>query len=185
MMSPALRRLLGYSCAILTIAISYYVYVLTAHPPSPMQETFLSEVGEGIGEIALWAFVAIYIRTLAKIALGKGPISRRLLPDYRPQVNGSLIQRILSFLDRSHVFLGIAAVALVLLHIALMGLHAEIRFFPVILALVLWQAGFGFFLSWRQVPKNLKRWSYFVHAQLITGVAIGIFAYFGHLLLDD
>lgn len=65
-----------------------------------------------------------------------------------------------------------------------MGLHAEIWFFPAVLVLVLWQMSFGLILSWRGTPQDLKRWSYMVHAQLITGVAIGVFAFFGHLLVD-
>ncbi len=185
-MSPALRKLVGYSCAIFALAVGYYLYVINVHPPSPTRETFLSEIGEGVGEITLWAFIAIYVRTVLKITLGKGAISRRLLPDYTaPVTGGTYVRRFLSFLDRTHVYLGIAAVALALMHIGLMGLHAKIWFFPVVLALVLWQAAFGFFLSWRRTPRDLKRWSYFVHAQLITGVAIGVFAYFGHLLIED
>ena len=184
-MSPALRRLVVYSGVIFAIAAGYYLYVLSTHPPSHVRETFLSEIGEGIGEIAMWSLVAIYFRTVVKLTLGKGPLARRLVPDYAPPKTGALVQRGLAFLDRTHTYLGVAAVALILMHIALMGLHSEIWFFPVVLALVVWQASFGLFLAWRPVPKELKRWSYFVHAQLITGVAIGIFAYFGHLLLDD
>ena len=78
-----------------------------------------------------------------------------------------------------------AVVALVLLHIGLMGLHAHIWLFPIVLALVLWQAGFGLFLNLKQAPRDLKRLSFQVHAQLITGIAIGIFAHFGHLLIGD
>jgi hypothetical protein len=184
-MSPALRRLIGYSCVIFAIAVGYYIYVVSTHPPSRMRETFLSEIGEGIGEIAMWTLVAIYFRTVVKLTLGKGPLSRRLMPDYTVPTVGAYLQRGLAFLDRTHTYLGAAAVALILMHIALMGLHSEIWFFPVVLALVVWQASFGLFLAWEPVPRELKRWSYFVHAQLITGVAIGIFAYFGHLLLDD
>jgi len=184
-MSPAIRKLIGFSCAIFVVAVTYYLYVLNVHPPSPERETFLSEIGEGVGEITLWMFIAIYVRTVAKIAFGKGPFSRRLLPDYTPPAAGSVVQTAIHYMDRTHVFLGIAATMATLLHIGLLGLHAEILFFPVVLALVLWQSCFGFFISWKKTPKNLKRWSYYVHAQLITGIAIGILAYFGHLLLDD
>jgi len=184
-MSPALRRFFGYSGVIFAIAAGYYIYVLSTHPPSPVRETFLSEIGEGVGEIAMWTLVAIYFRTVVKLTLGKGSVSRRLIPDYSSPTSGAYVQRGLAFLDRTHTYLGVAAVALILMHIALMGLHSEIWFFPVVLALVVWQASFGLFLTWGAAPKQLKRWSYFVHAQLITGVAIGIFAYFGHLLLDD
>lgn len=179
-----MRKLLLYSLAVLILAVGYYVYIVSARPPTREQETFLSEIGEGVGELAMWAFIAIYFRTVVKLALGKGPMARRLLPDYAAPKGGLLVERLIGMLDRTHVFLGIAAVALTLLHIALMGLHAEIWFFPAVLVLVLWQMSFGLFLSWRGTPRDLKRWSYMVHAQLITGVAIGVFAFFGHLLVD-
>ncbi len=184
-MSPALRRLIGFSAAIFAIAIGYYIYVISTQSPSHVRETFLTEIGESIGEIAMWTLLAIYFRTVVKLVLGKGALSRRLLPDYATPPAGAYLKRGLMFLDRTHIYLGAAAVALILMHIALMGLHSEIWFFPVVLTLVIWQAGFGLFLVWRPVPGKIKRWSYFVHAQLVTGVAIGIFTYFGHLLLDD
>ncbi len=71
-MSPDLRKLIGLTCAIIVVAVGYYIYVLKVYPPSPERETFLSEIGEGFGEIALWVFIAIYVRTMAKIVLGKG-----------------------------------------------------------------------------------------------------------------
>ena len=81
-MSSGLKRLTLYSVALLIGSIGYYLYVVTMHPPSLERETFLSEVGEAVGEIALWVFIAIYLRTVVKLFLGKGPIARRLIPDY-------------------------------------------------------------------------------------------------------
>lgn len=184
-MSPALKKLVIYSSIVLTLSVVYYVYAITKLAPSPEQETFLSELGEGIGEIAMWVFVFIYCRTLLKLTLGKGPIARRLLPNYKAPKAGSYVQKIVVSLDRSHVYFGIAALALALIHIALMGLHVEIIFFPLVLALVMWQGLFGMFISWRGAPRDIKKWSYAVHAQLFTGVAIGVFAFFGHTLIDN
>jgi hypothetical protein len=65
------------------------------------------------------------------------------------------------------------------------GLHSEILLFLTVLALVVWQGVFGFFLTWRFSPQDLKQASYFVHAQFLTGIMIGIFSLFGHLLADD
>jgi len=53
-----------------------------------------------------------------------------------------------------------------------------------VLALVIWQAIFGLFLTWRYTPVELKKFSYLVHAQFITGIALGVFTFFGHLLID-
>ena len=184
-MSTHLKRLLIYTAIITLIATGYAGYMLLTHNMTPEQETRLSEIGEIIGETALWLFVFIYLRTVLKLIMGKGPIARRLLPQYTPPAQAGHLQHLLVYLDRSHTYVGIAAVALVLLHIGLMGLHAHIWLFPIVLALVLWQAGFGLFLNWKQAPRDLKRLSFQVHAQLITGIAIGIFAYFGHLLIGD
>jgi len=184
-MSKGLKTFLAYSAAVLALSVAYSGYVLWSHPPSPERETFLSEVGEGIGEVALWVFVFIYVRTAVKLFMGKGPLARRLLPNYTAPAAASYFSHVVAYLDRTHVYFGVAAVALVLVHIVLMGLHADILFFPAVLILVLWQGLFGMFLSWRGTPRDLRKWSYFVHAQLVTGIAIGVFAYFGHLLIDN
>jgi hypothetical protein len=161
------------------------VYAYTVYPPTPERETFLSEIGEGFGEIGLWALLFIYARTLLKLALGKGAFAKRLLPDYSPPAAASVLIHLLGFLDRTHIYVGIAAVAVILLHIGLMGIPMQILFFPAVLALVVWQGLFGLFLTWRYSPKELKKLSYLVHAQFLTGIMIGIFALFGHLLIDS
>jgi len=184
-MSKGLKLFLAYCMAVLLLSLAYYGYILWAHPPSPQRETFLTEAGEGVGEAALWVFVFIYIRTAIKLILGKGPIARRLLPDYTAPVITSHLGNLVVYLDRTHIYFGTAAVALVLVHVAFMGLRSDILFFPIVLALVLWQGLFGMFLSWGRTPRDLRKWSYFVHAQLVTGVAVGILAYFGHLLIED
>ena len=74
---------------------------------------------------------------------------------------------------------------MILLHIGLMGIPMDILFFPAVLALVVWQGLFGMFLTWRYSPRELKKFAYLVHAQLFTGIMIGLFAWFGHLLIDD
>lgn len=184
MMTKSIKGILIYTTIILFISVVYYVYAYTQHPPSPERETFLSEMGEGFGEAGLWALLFIYARTVLKLMLGKGALAKRILPDYSPPTAASIFQQLLSFLDRTHVYVGIATVAIILLHITLMGLPMEILFFPAVLGLVVWQGLFGLFLTWRYSPKELKKFSYLVHAQLFTGIMIGIFAYFGHLLID-
>ena len=174
-----------YTAIILIASIVYFVYAYTVYPPIPERETFLSEVGEGFGEVGLWALLFIYARTLLKLVIGKGALVKRILPDYSPPATASIFQQLLGLLDRTHIYVGIATVAIILLHIALMGVPMKILFFPVVLALVVWQGLFGMFLTWRYSPKELKRFSYLVHAPFLTGTMIVIFAYFGHLLIDD
>ena len=155
------------------------------YPPAEEHETFLTEIGEGFGEIGLSLLLFIYSRTLIKLLLGKGAMAKRILPEYSPPIDANLFNKLIHFLDRTHVYFGIAAVAIIILHISLMGIPMNILFFPAVLILVIWQGLFGIFISWRYTPKELKKLSYLVHAQLFTGIMIGIFAFFGHLLIDD
>lgn len=62
--------------------------------------------------------------------------------------------------------------------------YSHIFFFPALLGLVIWQGVFGLFLTLRYSLAELKKFSYLVHAQFVTGIAIGIFAWFGHMLID-
>ena len=178
------RGILIYTATVLLVSVVYYIYAYNAYPPIDEHETFLSEVGEGFGEIGLWLLLFIYARTLLKLLMGKGELAKRLLPDYSPPGAASIFQQLICFLNRTHIYVGIATVAVVLLHIAMMGVPLEILFFQAVLVLVIWQGLFGLFLTWRYTPKELKKFSYLVHAQFVTGIMMGIFAYFGHLLID-
>ena len=180
-----LKFVLIYSTVVAAVSAGYFIYALNVHPPSPERETFLSEIGEGLGEIALWALVFVYARTALKLCIAKGSPAERLIPEEYLGLTQPAVKRLLRFLNRTHVYVGVATVAVILLHIALVGLPMEILFFPAVLALVVWQGLFGAFLTWRYSPRQLKKFSYLVHAQFITGIAIGIFAYFGHILVDD
>jgi hypothetical protein len=182
--TKSLRAVLIYTAVVFCCALLYFLYAYSVYPPTPERDTLLGEIGEGFGEVGLWALLFIYARTLLKLALGKGALARRLLPDYRPPA-ASAFDQLLGFLNRTHVYVGIAAVAVIMLHIALMGVPMNILFFPAVLALVVWQGLFGLFLTWRYTPAELKKFAYLVHAQFLTGIMIGIFAWFGHLLIED
>jgi len=180
-----LKKIFIFTAIVAVISIGYYLYALVKYPPIEENETFLSEIGEGFGEIGLWLLLFIYARTLVKLLLGKGALSKRLLPEYSPPVVPNQFNKLIHHLDRTHVYFGISAVAFIILHIVLMGIPMNILFFPAVLLLVIWQGLFGLFISWRYSPRELKKFSYLVHAQLFTGIMIGIFAFLGHLLIDD
>ncbi len=183
-MLKSFKGILIYTAIVISVSIAYFIYAYMVYPPIDESETFLSEVGEGLGEIGLFALLFIYGRTILKLLMGEGKLSRRLLPDYSPPAAASIFNRLLCFLNRTHVYVGIAAVAVILLHITLMGVPMDILFFQLVLALVIWQALFGLFLTWRYTPAELKKFSYLVHAQFVTGIALGVFTFFGHLLID-
>jgi len=181
----SIKGVLIYTAIVLFASVVYFIYVYNVYPPIEERETFLSEIGEGFGEAGLWALLFIYARTLLKMLMGKGALAKRILPDYSPPDAASILQRLLCFLNRTHVYVGIATVAIILLHIGLMGVPMEILFFQAVLVLVIWQGLFGLFLTWRYTPKELKKLSYLVHAQFVTGIMLGLFSYFGHLLIDS
>ena len=183
-MSAELRKILFFTLATVLISIGYYLFISAKYPAIEEHETILFEIGEGLGEIALWLVIFIYLRTLLKVVLGKGGVSKRLLPSYSSPVDARYFKTLITYLDRTHIYFGIAAIAVSLLHVVMVGLPMHILFFPAVLALLLWQGAFGMFISWRYSPKELRKFSYLVHAQLFTGIMMGVFAYFGHLLID-
>ena len=180
-----IKGVIIFSVIAFLLSLAYFIYAYNTFSPIPEQEDYLSEIGEEFGEVGMWALLFIYVRTLLKLLFGKGAMARRLLPDYSPDVSLSPIQPLLGFLDRTHVYVGITTLAIILLHIFMMGIPFDILFFPAVLALLIWQGLFGMFLAWKFSPKQLKKFSYLVHAQLVTGILIGLFAWFGHLLIDD
>ena len=97
--SGRLKALLVYTGLVLAGSLAYFAYVRFAHPPSAERETWLSELGEGVGELALWCLVLIYGRTILKLVLGKGALARRLLPDYGPPGFVPGFPGLLGFLD--------------------------------------------------------------------------------------
>ncbi len=182
-----IRSIIIYTAVISFVSLVYFIYAYSVYPAVEERETFLSEIGEGFGEIGLALIAFIYFRTFLKLILGKGKLAQRLLPDYTSPINSSALNRLLTWMNRTHIYVGIAAVAIILLHIAMMGFskYSHILFFPALLALVVWQGLFGLFLTWRYTPDELKKFSRVVHAQFVTGIAIGVFAFFGHILIDD
>lgn len=182
-----IKGILIYTFILFTLSLIYFIYAFSVYPSVEEKETYLHEIGEGFGKIGLALLCLIYFRTLLKLVLGKGKLAQRLLPEYQSPLDASALNQLVIYLNRTHVYVGIAAVAIILLHIAMMGLtqHIHILFFPAVLALVIWQALFGLFLTWRYSSAELKQFSYLVHAQFVTGIAMGIFAFFGHILIDS
>lgn len=182
-----LRNILTYTAVIAAISAVYFIYAYSILSIPAERETFLTEAGELFGKVGLGLLAFIYFRTALKLVLGQGKLAQRLLPDYVSPVNASVLNALLVWLNRTHIYFGMAAVAVILMHIVLMDFSrfSHILFFPVLLGLIIWQGLFGLFLTWRYSPAELKKFSYVVHAQFITGIAIGVFAFFGHMLIDD
>ncbi|MDA8160498.1 MAG: hypothetical protein M0T76_07240 [Desulfobacteraceae bacterium] len=141
------------------------------------------ELAEDFGLTGLAAMILIYGRSLLKLLLNEGALLQRLVPQERYEASRSRLRQALIWLNRSHRYVGAAAVAIFPCHALLMGTARWNPFLVLVLALIAWQGAFGFMLTLRFPPAQLKRYSYLVHAQLFTGVMIGVFAGFGHLLV--
>ena len=171
------------------LALLCGIYVLNAPPQTPLpHNTWRHEVGELLGSAAVWLFVVIYGRTALKILLRQGALLDRLLPEGAWDNSSPRAKKLLSFLNTTHPFVGVATVLLILCHALLGGLNQANLLMQVVLGLIIWQFGFGLFLlvRYQQVfVQKIKRYSYLVHSQLYTGIALGLFAMFGHLLIKD
>ncbi len=180
-----LKGVLIFTAAIFLVSLVYFISVYNRYEGREEQETVFTEVGEGIGGLGLAVLAIIYGRTVLKLSLGKGALAERILPEIYEDVTLPLFKKVLNLLNKTHLHVGVAAIAVIALHALFMGLADQNLFLYLVLILIAWQGLFGFFLSWRYSPRTLRKVSYFVHAQFLTGIMIGIFAFFGHLLAGD
>ncbi|MFW8602198.1 hypothetical protein ACOHYD_12060 [Desulfobacterota bacterium M19] len=136
----------------------------------------------------MWLFTIIYGRTLLKLILRQGTIFDRLLPEGVWNTTAvPWARKLLRFLNKTHPYVGAAVIILIFGHAWLEGLNQANLLMKIIMALVIWQFAFGLFLLNRYQDvfvKKIKRYSYMAHSQLYTGIAIGICAAFGHLLVS-
>ncbi|HIJ95915.1 MAG TPA: hypothetical protein HPP94_09300 [Desulfuromonadales bacterium] len=168
---------------VLTIFSSlYFMYLYQGHQPTPESETFLKELGEGLGSLGLYVMAIIYGRSLLKILLNEGTMLQRFIPVVYQDISITMSRRLLTVLNRYHKHVGATSVGLLLGHALLVGAAKLNPFLVLLLALIAWQGLFGLFLVVRFPIASLKRYGYLVHAQLFSGVMIGVFAIFGHML---
>lgn len=181
-----IKKLLVFTAALSVISL---IYVLFApHPPPTPHNSWRHELGEAAGGALSWLLVIIYGRTLLKLLIKNGTLMERLLPDPPLSQTTSGLKKIISFLNSSHPFVGAATVVMVFVHALLEGLNHANLLMVAIFILAVWQFGFGVFLLSRYQAvfvKKMKRYGYLAHSQLYTGIALGVFALFGHLLAGD
>ncbi len=170
---------------VLILSGVYFVYASLTMPPTAENEGVLGEIGEGIGVLVSYALVILYCRGLVKLVLNKGAFLGRFLPaenDWMPKNSG---EKLLAFLNRTHPALGVLTILFVVLHAEFSSTGKMNLFLLLTMVVMFWQGAFGLFLRSRLTPGALRRQSYGVHAQLVTGGLILIFASFGHLLVGD
>jgi len=141
------------------------------------------DLAEGFGMVGLIGLILIYSRSVLKILLEEESLLSRFIP---ASVYDNLIGRLkktLKFMNRSHRYLGMAAVIVFPIHALLMGVNQWNPFLILVLVVIAWQGIFGLLLASSLKSPWVKRYSRLYHAQLFTGVMIAIFAGFGHLLV--
>jgi hypothetical protein len=161
-----MHRIIVYATVVFVMSFGYFLYVKNVHPVRGERETFLSEIGGGLGGIGLGLFLLIYGRTVLKLSLKKGSLAQRIVPEYAYSPALPLLKKVLIVLNKTHPYVGVTTVAVIVLHATFVGLPLNILFFPLVFA-----------------HKELKKFSHLVHSQLLTGIMIGIFAFWGHLLV--
>jgi hypothetical protein len=175
------QGLIPFTIALTTFSSIYFIYLYQRYNPAPESESIIKELGEGLGSLGLYAMAVIYGRSLLKIVLNEGTLLQRFIPVYQ-DISITVSKRLLTILNRYHKHVGAASVGLLLGHALLVGTAKWNPFLALLLVLIVWQGLFGLFLVLRFPAASLKRYGYVVHAQLFSGVMIGIFSVFGHLL---
>ncbi|GAM09581.1 hypothetical protein OR1_01861 [Geobacter sp. OR-1] len=179
------QGLIPFAIVVVIMSSLLFVYLYLGREPVAEAEGFRAELAEGFGSAGLWALAIIYGRSVLKMALNEGTLLERFIPVYYQELSVSASRKVLNILNRTHKHVGAFAVAILAGHAALMGTVRWNLFLEMVLALLVWQGVFGLFLVVRFPPASLRRYGYLVHAQLFSGVMIGVFAGFGHLLVGD
>ncbi len=178
------KKLLIFTTILVIISGGYVIFAPVQAPIS--LKSWRSDIGELAGGILSWLFVIIYGRTLLKLLVKNGSLMERILPDPTLIDSKSLLKKAIYFLNKTHPYIGASAVVMVFLHALLEGLNQANFLMDAIIVLALWQFCFGVFLLSRYQAvfiRKMKRYGYMAHSQLYTGIAIGVFALFGHILV--
>ncbi|MEI6650813.1 MAG: hypothetical protein WCL23_05285 [Candidatus Moraniibacteriota bacterium] len=168
---------------IVTIFGAWYVYLIGG-PAAIPRRSALNGFGRMLGNVSVLALAALYGRTVFKLILAKGDLWSRLEPlgvDVA-QVR-SFSGRILFWLNKTHPYLGVLAVASVFLHCAFTNSLRDNVFLYAILVLVLSEGVTGMIMEFQNVPAGVKRKNYLLHSQFIVGMVILFLTFLGHLLL--
>jgi|GEM_PF-2948204 len=177
------QGLVPFSIMVVGISTLLFFYLYLGRVPGPEIHGLRKEIAESLGTAGVWALAIIYGRSLLKLIHNEGTLMQRIIPDEHYEFSQATSRKLLTFLNKTHKHVGATTVVLIFSHALLNGTIRWNPFLTAILCLVAWQGIFGLFLVVRFPVKTLKHYGRLVHAQLFTGVMIGVFAAFGHLLI--
>jgi len=172
---------------VLILSLIYVVYIQINGGATYIEsENRLSEITESLGNIGGFLLTLIYARTILKLIIVNKKAWQRLEPfELDPTEIKTWLQKILYYLNKTHIYVGTLAIITIFMHCYLTGSYSDNLLLKLVLVLIAWQGIFGAFLYFKFTPTTIKRKSYLFHAQFITGILILILATFGHLLIGD
>ncbi|MBU0486164.1 MAG: hypothetical protein KKB30_16790 [Proteobacteria bacterium] len=177
------QGLIPFSILVVGISSLLFLYLYLGKEPTVEIHGFRKEVAEIFGMAGFCALALIYGRSILKLILNEGTFLQRIIPDDHYDRSLSASRKLLAFLNRTHKHVGATAIVIMATHALLMGPARWNPFLISVLCLLAWQGIFGIFLVVRFPINTLKKHGRMAHAQLYTGVMIGVFAAFGHLLV--
>jgi hypothetical protein len=179
--------LIIFAGMVLLCAAAYFLYVyLQGQGYATGDDRSIRDLGEWLGLSGLSTLVIVYARTAFKLLVRKDSFWKRLEPfniDYAKIKTAS--GKILYYLNKSHPYFGVSAIALVYLHCFFISRFYNLLPLRLVLALLAWQGIWGLVLKTRIAPAFLKKRGHLFHSQLITGALILLFAGLGHFLLGE
>lgn len=179
----ARQGLIPFSIMVVGISSLFFLYLYLGKEPAVEVHGLRKEVAEGLGILGVWFLGIIYGRSVLKLSLIDGTFWQRIIPDGYYNTSLSASRKLLSFLNRTHKHVGATAIVFLVGHALLMSTANWNPFLISVLCLLAWQGIFGLFLVVRIPISPLRKYGRLAHAQFFTGVMIGIFAIFGHLLV--
>jgi hypothetical protein len=79
----ARQGLFPFTIVITILSSLCFIYLYQGYRLSTESETFLTELGEDLGSMGLYALACIYGRSVLKMLLNKGTLLQRFIPAYQ------------------------------------------------------------------------------------------------------
>lgn len=181
---PNLAPIVFTVILLLLIATAILHATLRAQGHNLIDGGTLSRLGGWIGRTGLTLFIVIYGRSALKRLLRvEAPWQGLARLGLDPAKIKAGATQALSLLNRTHPYVGAATVSLIFLHCYAISGFYNLLPLRIVLVLLAWQGLLGLALKAPWTPASLKRKTMLLHAQLITGGLLLIFAGTGHYLM--
>lgn len=146
--------------------------------------TALGKFGNTLGVIGFFALTLAYARSVLKIIVRTDTFWKRLEPLHPEQFEVKKIStKILIFLNKTHSYLGVLAIALIFMHCYLTGSYLDNLLLQIVLVLLAVEGISGFVLKLKYTTTELRQKSFLIHHQFLIGIMLVILAILGHLIL--